>query len=62
MSPGDLVDPGQPVGMIEVMKTFTHVHYETQGNLPARARVLRVVPEDGAEVSEGDPLLEIEAG
>ena len=58
---GDEVSAGRPVGLIEVMKTFTHVHYEAGGELPTRARVVRIVAADGAEVGQDDPLLELEA-
>lgn len=58
---GAVLEHGQAIGLIEVMKTFSHVRYEPVGELPARARVLRIVVDDGAEVSEGDPLLEVES-
>jgi len=50
------------VGLIEVMKTFTHVPYHATGGLPARARVVRWIVGESADVSEGDPLLEVEPG
>lgn len=56
---GDEVALGRTVGLLEVMKTFSHVHYEGTG-LPERARVVRVVPGDGDEVAAGDPLLLVE--
>jgi acetyl-CoA carboxylase biotin carboxyl carrier protein len=59
VAPGTRVEQGQPIGLIEVMKTFAHVRYGGEG-LPARARVTRVLVEDGAEVGVGDPLLEVE--
>jgi acetyl-CoA carboxylase biotin carboxyl carrier protein len=55
-----VVERGQAIGLIEVMKTFSHVRYEPSGELPPRARVLCIVVGDGAEVSEGAPLLEVE--
>lgn len=60
VSPGATLEEGQPVGLIEVMKTFTHVPYRANGGLPPRARVVRVLVEDSADVAEGDPLLEVE--
>lgn len=57
---GSIVEDGQPVGMIEVMKTFSHVPYRSGGSLPRRAKVLRAIAADGADVKRGDPLLEIE--
>jgi biotin carboxyl carrier protein len=56
---GSTVEEGQPIGLIEVMKTFAHVRYAGAG-LPARARVVRLLVADGAEVGAGDPLIEVE--
>lgn len=55
---GAMVEEGQPIGLIEVMKTFAHVRCVGPG-LPARGRVARVVVVDGAEVGAGDPLIEV---
>ncbi|MEM9069084.1 MAG: biotin/lipoyl-containing protein [Myxococcota bacterium] len=49
---------GSPVGLLEVMKTFNRIAYSGP---PDRARVLRVLVEDGEDVSRGDALLELEA-
>lgn len=57
---GDIVERGQVVGLIEVMKTFAHLLYDTSDGLPDRGRVTAVVIEDGGEVTKGQPLLEIE--
>jgi biotin carboxyl carrier protein len=57
---GDVLERGRAVGLIEVMKTFTLVHYAPDAQLPARARVLRVLAADGAEVTEKAALLELE--
>lgn len=57
---GAIVEDGETVGMIEVMKTFSHVPYRAGGLLPRRARVLRAIAADGADVKRGDPLLEVE--
>ena len=57
---GDSVTDGQAVGLLEVMKTFSQVLYQAGGGLPERAAVVRWLVEDGAEVREGDPLLEVE--
>ena len=51
---------GQAVGLLEVMKTFSQVLYHGGGGLPERGAVVRWLVEDGAEVREGDPLLEVE--
>jgi acetyl-CoA carboxylase biotin carboxyl carrier protein len=58
---GQSIADGQPVGLIEVMKTFAHVPYRAGGALPPRAKVLRVVAADGGEVRAGDVLLELAA-
>ena len=57
---GDVVEEGRAVGLIEVMKTFTQVVYRAEGGLPSRARVVRFLADDGAELRAGDPLLEVE--
>jgi len=59
-SEGAILEEGQPVGLIEVMKTFSHVLYHASGDLPRRAKVARVIAADGADVKQGDPLLEVE--
>jgi biotin carboxyl carrier protein len=51
---------GDPIGLIEVMKTFGRVLYQPDDTLLTRARVVRVLAADGAEVNPGDALLEIE--
>ncbi len=58
--PGDELELGSPIGLIEIMKTFTQVAYQPGGNLPARVRVVRLYVPDGGEVTEDEPLLEVE--
>ncbi|HEY8432120.1 MAG TPA: biotin/lipoyl-containing protein [Sandaracinaceae bacterium] len=60
LRPGDEVRAGATVALIEVMKTFNRVTYGGPG-VPARARVLAIVPRDGDDVEAGDVLLELEA-
>lgn len=60
VQPGEELSEGRSVGLIEVMKTFAHVTYQASGALPATARVKRYVAADGAEVEQGEPLLELE--
>ncbi len=43
------------------MKTFSTVPYRPAAGLPDRARVVRWVAADGADVQKGDPILELEA-
>lgn len=57
---GAVLEQGQTVGLIEVMKTFSRVLYGGDG-LPARARLLRICVEDESDVAQGDVLLEVEA-
>jgi acetyl-CoA carboxylase biotin carboxyl carrier protein len=58
---GDVLRAGMTLGLLEVMKTFTHLAYAPGASLPTEARVLRVLVPDGAEVGEGTPLLELGA-
>ena len=57
---GAEVAAGDTLGLIEVMKTFTHLHYAADGDLPPRAKVVRLIAGDGEEVAQGDALLELE--
>ena len=57
---GDLIEAGQTVCLLEVMKTFNRVVYGGP-NLPPRARVVRVLVDDGADVAGQEPVLELEA-
>ena len=58
---GETLEAGRAVGMLEVMKTFSPLHYTPGGGLPPRARLLRFLVEDGDEVAEGEALAELEA-
>jgi biotin carboxyl carrier protein len=58
--PGDVLEPNRPVGLIEVMKTFGHVPYRAAGGLPKRAKLVRYLVDEGAEVRDGEPLIEVE--
>jgi acetyl-CoA carboxylase biotin carboxyl carrier protein len=57
---GGKLEVGMAIGLIEIMKTFSQVLYEARGGLPPRAKLVRWFADDGAEVREGDPLLEVE--
>ncbi|MCY0988491.1 hypothetical protein OV203_15270 [Nannocystis sp. ILAH1] len=59
VSVGAVLEPGQTVGLIEVMKTFSRVLYGGDA-LPSRARVVRICQADESDVAQGDPLLEVE--
>lgn len=58
---GSLVKDGAPVGLLEVMKTFSHATYRAQGGLPAVARVVALLASDGADVRRGDALVAVES-
>jgi 3-methylcrotonyl-CoA carboxylase beta subunit len=56
---GDVVEPGTTLGLLEVMKSFNRIAYGGHG-LPERARVVRFLVEDGADVEQGTPILALE--
>jgi len=53
-SPGTVLEAGSPIGMVEIMKTFTQVDAEEAG------RFVRYLVEDEDMVMPGDPLYEID--
>lgn len=53
---GDRVKTGQPVGLIEVMKTFNPIAYGGAG-LPDEAEIVEVCAADGQEVRAGETLV-----
>jgi biotin carboxyl carrier protein len=55
VEPGHVVDEGTTLGLVEVMKCFSAVAYGGDDR-PARAEVVEIRPEDGAEV-EVDQIL-----
>lgn len=61
LSEGDEVSEGSAVAVLEIMKTFNQIQYRAQSGLPARARVVEFLAEDGADVRRGDALLRLEA-
>lgn len=60
VSAGDVIQAGDPIGLIEVMKTFAQVPYAPGPGLPERAKVIEVLVADGADVDRGTPLLRVE--
>jgi hypothetical protein len=42
------------------MKTFGHVPYRAAGGLPKRAKLVRYLVDEGAEVRDGQALIEVE--
>ena len=59
-NPGDELSDGHAIGLIEIMKTFSQVAYQGGQGLPARAKLVRFLADDGAEIREGDGLIEVE--
>lgn len=57
---GTAVQTGQAVGLIEVMKTFSRLHYTGEG-LPPQARIKAILVKDEEDVAAGDALFEVEA-
>ena len=55
---GDRIREGQPVGLIEVMKTFNPIAYAGTG-LPQEARVVEILATDGQEVRAGQALVRL---
>jgi len=53
---GDRVRLGQPVGLVEVMKTFNQILYGGTG-FPEEAEVVEIRVEDAQEVSAGQVLM-----
>lgn len=57
---GQILERGQTIGLLEVMKTFTRINYDDP-KLPARAKVVAVLAIDQGDLGRGDPILELEA-
>jgi len=57
---GTIVEEGDAVGLVEVMKTFAHVVYRAEGGLPVRGKVVKVLVGDGEEMRQGAGLIEVE--
>ncbi|NNE20188.1 MAG: hypothetical protein HKN10_17100 [Myxococcales bacterium] len=56
VSAGDIVQRGQTLGLLEVMKTFNRLVYQGD-HLPDAAKVEKVVPNEGDDVVRGDVIL-----
>jgi biotin carboxyl carrier protein len=59
VSAGDTIARGTTVCLLEVMKSFNRIAYGGEG-LPERARVVRLLIEDGTDVDPGAPILQLE--
>ena len=53
---GDIVQRGQTIGLLEVMKTFNRLVYQGDA-LPEQAKVEKLVPGEGDDVVRGDVIL-----
>jgi len=57
---GQVIERGQTIGLLEVMKTFTRINYDDP-KLPARAKILAIVAGDQADLDRGDVILQLES-
>ncbi len=55
---GDIVETGQTIYVLEVMKTFSRVAFGGEG-LPERAKVIAIVPTDGEDLESGQIVLKL---
>jgi acetyl-CoA carboxylase biotin carboxyl carrier protein len=56
---GDVIESGKAIGLLEVMKTFSRIHYGGP-SLPAKIRVLELLVADQDEISAGTPIFAYE--
>ena len=56
---GDTIQVGKTTGLLEVMKTFNPVKMPAEDHLPSPATVVRLLVADGADVEEGQALVEL---
>lgn len=54
---GQTLAVGETIGLLEVMKTYSRIVYG--GELPARGRITAILVEDEADLSPGDPIVEL---
>lgn len=57
---GQVIERGQTIGLLEVMKTFTRINYDDP-KLPARAKIVAIVAADQADLDRGAVILQLEA-
>lgn len=55
---GTQIQPGDTLGLLEVMKTFYPLLYEIPGS-PLRGEVMEILAEDGGEVKQGQVIMKI---
>ena len=54
-----VVERGQTLGLLEVMKTFTRINYD-DAKLPAKAKIVKILAEDQADIERNAPLFLLE--
>jgi biotin carboxyl carrier protein len=54
------VSSGTVLALVEVMKCFNPIVYPGEPEFPARARIVRAIPQDATEVKHGDLLFIVE--
>ena len=59
VSVGQILERGQTIGLLEVMKTFTRINYDDP-KLPVRAKVVAILAGDQADLARGDVILRLE--
>jgi biotin carboxyl carrier protein len=57
---GEMVSQGTVLALVEVMKCFNPIVYPGEPELPAKARVAKIVPDDASEVRHGSVLFVVE--
>jgi acetyl-CoA carboxylase biotin carboxyl carrier protein len=55
---GQVIERGQTVGLLEVMKTFTRINYD-DAQLPAKVKVVAILAEDQQDLERGAPILQL---
>jgi acetyl-CoA carboxylase biotin carboxyl carrier protein len=59
VEPGQYIERGQTIGLLEVMKTFTRVNYDDP-KLPGRVKIVAIVAADQSDLGRGDVILQLE--
>ncbi len=60
ISEGEVLQPGKAIGLLEVMKTFSPLRFETTAGMPGSVRVTSFLVAEGDEVEQGQALLALE--
>ena len=62
VSPGDVLEKGTVVGLLEVMKTFSRITFSAEDvSSSTSLRVKKVVPDDGDDLEVGDVIIEFDS-